>query len=283
MVPAVAIAVLLPLSLISSLSPVQQQARIGCRHAIRIGDICAFATEKGSDDKQSERIDGLLRRFGDAEGAPAAEPPVAPPATPAQGGDWLATELELLRRGEGEVVAFVREFVPTFAFFLAIRLLIVEPRYIPSLSMYPTFDINDQLAVEKVSKLMRPPKRGEVVVFDPPPLFWDLTARKPDGEAVIKRVVAIEGDTVQVKQGHLYLNGKRLDEPYTNELAQYDLDELRVPAGSVFVLGDNRNHSFDSHYWGFLPIKNIIGHATVVYWPPARVGAVPEPDLLLTT
>tara|TARA_B110001452_G_C15143708_1_gene398190 strand:- start:257 stop:637 length:381 start_codon:yes stop_codon:yes gene_type:complete len=77
--------------------------------------------------------------------------------------------------------------VPTFAFFLAIRLLIVEPRYIPSLSMFPSFEINDQLAVEKVTKWVHPPDRRDVVVFDPPQNFWELSARKPDGEALIKR------------------------------------------------------------------------------------------------
>merc|ERR1712178_202859 len=110
----------------------------------------------------------------------------------------LEEEIALLKEGKGELVEFAKEFLPTFAFFLAIRFAIVEPRYIPSLSMYPTFDINDQLAVKKVSKWTRPPKRGEVVVFDPPPLFWELTGRAPDGEAVIKRVVGIAGDTVEV-------------------------------------------------------------------------------------
>ena len=116
--------------------------------------------------------------------------------------------------------------------------------------------------------------RRDVVVFDPPPLFWDLTQRKPDGEAVIKRVVGVAGDTVAVKDGRLYLNGQLQDEPSTHELAEYPLDPLTVPAGTVFVLGDNRNHSFDSHYWGFLPIKNILGTATLRYWPPNKVGPV---------
>jgi len=179
-----------------------------------------------------------------------------------------------LREGKGEVAEFLKEFVPTFAFFLAIRITIVEPRYIPSLSMYPTFDINDQLAVEKVSKWLQPPDRRDVVVFDPPPLFWDLTARKPDGEAVIKRVVGVAGDTVEVRGGRLYVNDQLQDEPYTAELADYALPPLQVPAGTVFVLGDNRNHSFDSHYWGFLPVENIIGRATLRYWPPNRIGTV---------
>ena len=141
--------------------------------------------------------------------------------------------------------------------------------------MFPSFEINDQLAVEKVSKWTRPPARREVVVFDPPPAFWELSARRPDGEALIKRVVAVAGDEVEVRNGQLVINGEPQDEPFTAEQAEYTLPPMRVPADCVFVLGDNRNHSFDSHYWGFLPVKNVIGHAVFTYWPPGRVGAVP--------
>ena len=72
----------------------------------------------------------------------------------------------------------------------------------------------------------------------------------------------------------LFVNGERQDEPFTNEEAKYALRPLTVPAGTVFVLGDNRNHSFDSHYWGFLPTRNIIGTATWRYWPPNKIGGV---------
>ena len=246
---------------------------------LRPGVIQLAAEDRSSSSKPSGRADELLRALGEVDGPGPDAPADAAATTDEPAGslpEQLANEWALLQKGEGETFEFFKEFIPTFAFFLAIRFLIVEPRYIPSLSMYPTFDINDQLAVEKVSKLVRGPLRGEVVVFDPPPLFWDLTQRKPDGEAVIKRVVGVAGDTVEVHEGRLYLNGQKLNEPYTNELAEYELMPLTVPVGSVFVLGDNRNHSFDSHYWGFLPIKNIIGHATVVYWPPNRIGAVEE-------
>ena len=173
------------------------------------------ADSSSSRGVDAGRVDALLRQLAEVEGGSSPPKPADTEATIAAAANadedeladlpWnerLAREVELLREGRGEVAEFIKEFVPTFAFFLAIRILIVEPRYIPSLSMYPTFDINDQLAVEKVSKLMRPPLRGEVVVFDPPPLFWDLTARKPDGEAVIKRVVAVAGDTVEASTPH---------------------------------------------------------------------------------
>jgi len=220
------------------------------------------------------RVAALLQQLSDAELRGSGGSSSVDAADESEEGWTVQGELAALRRGEGETYEFFKEFIPTFAFFLAIRIAIVEPRYIPSLSMFPTFDINDQLAVEKVSKWLHPPARRDVVVFDPPPLFWSLTDRQPDGEAVIKRVVAVAGDTVEVKDGLLYVNGMAQDEPFTNEKPAYTLSPLTVPAGSVFVLGDNRNHSFDSHYWGFLPTKNIIGTATLRYWPPNKVGSV---------
>ena len=72
------------------------------------------------------------------------------------------------------------------------------------------------------------------------------------------------------------MNNELQPDTFTNEPADYTLASQLVPPGTVFVMGDNRNHSFDSHYWGFLPIKNIIGHATLRYWPPNRLAWVPE-------
>jgi signal peptidase I len=228
----------------------------------------------GGEPKDQKRVDELLNALSKADGGQdEVEREEKEPSGFSMA--MVSKEWELLQQGEGETYEFLAEFVPTFAFFLAIRLLIVEPRYIPSLSMYPSFEINDQLAVEKVTKWVRPPDRREVVVFDPPPSFWELSQRRPDGEALIKRVVAVAGDEVEVRAGQLFINGEAQEEPYTNERAEYTLPPMRVPPGSVFVLGDNRNHSFDSHYWGFLPVKNVIGRATFTYWPPNRLGAVP--------
>ena len=245
------------------------------RHAV-VARSSANGDGDGDGDKE-QRVDQLLTALRDAELAGATPPaPPAPSTLDKLGKSWaIFWGGEEEEEGENDLQAFVQEFVPTFAFFLAIRLAICEPRYIPSLSMYPTLDINDQLAVEKISKWTRPPLRHEVVVFDPPPAFWELTGKKPDGEAVIKRVVAVEGDEVAVAGGKLYVNGVAQQEDYTNEPADYALSPVRVPKGRVFVLGDNRNHSFDSHFWGFLPIKNIIGHATWRYWPLNKFGGVP--------
>jgi signal peptidase I len=82
----------------------------------------------------------------------------------------------------------------------------------------------------------------------------------------------MQGDEVEVKRGNLYVNGDLQIEPYTNEEPAYEFGPVTVPAGSVLVLGDNRNHSLDGHIWGFLPTQNVIGRAVFVYWPPWRVG-----------
>ena len=174
-----------------------------------------------------------------------------------------------------------REDIQTYFVSLAIALLlrftIVEPRFIPSLSMYPTFEVGDQLAVEKVTKRIKPFYRNEVVVFNPPRAFQEIMEQNYGNpsrgkEALIKRIVAVHGDTVEVRRGKLFVNGDMQDEPYVAEDAEYQFGPVIVPEGSVLVLGDNRNHSLDGHIWGFLPEKNVIGRAVFVYWPPWRIG-----------
>ena len=170
----------------------------------------------------------------------------------------------------------VKTYFVSLLVALIIRFLIVEPRYIPSLSMYPTFQIGDQLAVEKVTKRLKPFYRNEVVVFNPPETFREIVTGYGDPgkakEALIKRIVAVEGDKVEVKGGKLFVNGDMQDEPFVAEDAEYQFGPVTVPTGCVLVLGDNRNHSLDGHIWGFLPRENVIGRAVFVYWPPWRLG-----------
>lgn len=169
----------------------------------------------------------------------------------------------------------IKTFASSLAVALAIRSTLIEPRFIPSLSMYPTFEVGDQLTVDKISKNWRGYQRRDVVVFNPPPSFFQVAGGDRNGEALIKRIVAKAGDVVQVKDGgQLYINGEKQDEPYTNENARYNFGPVSVPTGCVFVLGDNRNASLDGHVWGFLPEENIIGRATLKFWPPWRINGV---------
>ena len=170
----------------------------------------------------------------------------------------------------------IKSYSVSLGLALLVRFFIVEPRYIPSLSMYPTFDIGDQLAVEKVSKIVRRYARNDVVVFRPPPAFMEVSGQSSyKKEALIKRVIAVAGDKVEVKNGGtLYVNDVPQKEPFTYEKAFYDFGPVTVPTGCLMVFGDNRNHSLDSHIWGFLPSENVIGRAIFKYWPVWRAGGI---------
>jgi len=196
------------------------------------------------------------------------------------GDDTPFLEKVRLWLGSNEGLQDVQTYCISFLIALALRVLIVEPRFIPSLSMYPTFDVGDQLAVEKVSKRMRPMSKKEVIVFRPPQTFRDIMSAsygiqsKKSKEALIKRIVAVEGEEVRVKGGKLYVNGEEQEEPYVNNgRTDYVYGPVVVPPGNVFVLGDNRNESMDGHIWGFLPKENVIGRAVFTYWPPWRIGS----------
>lgn len=178
--------------------------------------------------------------------------------------DWVPETSE--RPKLGRVLRFYARIVVVS--FL-IRWFVVEPRYIPSASMMPTFEVGDQLAIEKVSTLVRTPAKTEVILFYPPP------AAKTTSQVYIKRVIASPGDTVQVKDGFVFVNGRKLTEPFAAaDPPRYSFGPATVPPDCLFVLGDNRNRSFDSHVWGFLPTSNVIGHAILRYWPLARFGLV---------
>ncbi|HBL62588.1 MAG TPA: signal peptidase I, partial [Cyanobacteria bacterium UBA8803] len=137
------------------------------------------------------------------------------------------------------------------ALALLIRAFVAEPRYIPSDSMLPTLEVGDRVVVEKISYLFRPPAKGEIVVFDPPPQL-QIQGYSKD-QAFIKRVIGTPGQTVQIQGGKVYLNNTPLPEDYIAEPPNYQMPLVRVPEGHLFVMGDNRNNSNDSHVWGFLP------------------------------
>ncbi|HLO86508.1 MAG TPA: signal peptidase I [Nostocaceae cyanobacterium] len=155
---------------------------------------------------------------------------------------------------------------------ILIRTFVAEPRLIPSESMFPTLHTGDRLVVEKVSYRFQPPKHGDIVVFQSPE---ELQRRGyPKTQAFIKRVIATPGEVVSVAQGKVYLNGQPLTEDYIAEPALQPFPPVKVPEGRFFVMGDNRNDSNDSRYWGFLPQENIIGRATFRFWPLDRFGLI---------
>ena len=181
-----------------------------------------------------------------------------------------------------EALDDLRTFALAFAVALTIRTVIIEPRFIPSLSMYPTFDIGDQLLVEKVTKYVREYRPGDIVVFEPPTALIERGYAKSD--AFIKRIVARAGDTVQIRSGVLLVNGvAQKEESFINEAPTYNWGPNTVPDDTVMVLGDNRNNSYDSHVWGFLPRNHIIGRAVLRYWPLKRLGSTVGTDTVPAT
>lgn len=153
-----------------------------------------------------------------------------------------------------------------------IRTFIAEPRYIPSDSMVPTLHTGDRLVVEKVSYRFHPPTTGDIIVFQPPE---ELQRRGyPADQAFIKRVIGIPGNILKVTNGTVYLDGKPLTEDYIAEPPNQPFPPVQVPEDEFFVMGDNRNDSNDSRYWGFLPKQNIIGRATFRFWPLDRIGFI---------
>ncbi|WP_019506991.1 signal peptidase I [Pleurocapsa sp. PCC 7319] len=173
---------------------------------------------------------------------------------------WRKTK----ENGTTVIIALVLAFV--------IRIFIAEPRYIPSESMFPTLATGDRLVIEKVAYHFHPPAKGEIVVFQPPTQLRLLGYEK--NQAFIKRAIATEGETVAVQNGIVYVNDRPLTEDYIAAPPEYDLLPVAIPEGQLFVMGDNRNNSNDSHVWGFLPVENVIGHAVFRFWPLDRIGIV---------
>lgn len=129
-------------------------------------------------------------------------------------------------------------------------------------SMEDTLFNRERLICNKIVYRLTEPKHGDIVIFKPP---------IDQNHNYIKRVIAIEGDRVKIVDGKVYLNGEKLEEDYVEHRSFESMAEITVPKDSYFVLGDNRTNSSDSRFWGFVPEKNIIGRASVVFWPITKV------------
>lgn len=169
-----------------------------------------------------------------------------------------------------EIKEFFKELanIIIIAFILAmiLRTFIIEARVIPTGSMLPTIQLQDRVIVAKFAYWFKMPEHGDVIVFEPPAIINQK-------EDFIKRVIGLPGDTIEVKDGQLFRNGTALDEPYLAETPTYTYGPVTVPKNCLFVMGDNRNQSFDSHLWnGWLTLDHVKGKAFAIYWPPSHAS-----------
>ena len=194
------------------------------------------------------------------------------------------------KRGGGSWLEFPLILIVAFALvFLVVRPYVVEAFYIPSESMVPTLEVGDRVLVNKFIYRFTEPERGDVVVFKTPEgvdnsvdgnpiaqLVGWLRGNRDERQDLIKRVVALPGDTIAVRNGNLFVNGERQNESYlNNELPdQSFFQQTGVPQDRVFVMGDNRTNSRDSRFIGPIPKENLEGEAFLRFWPPGRLGTL---------
>ena len=181
--------------------------------------------------------------------------------------------------------AFLKDFknlVIWVIIALIIRWQVFEPRWIPSGSMLPTLQIKDKILVEKISPKLNISRnlsglRDQIIIFNAPKILID--SGYESNTALIKRVIGVPGDKIEVKDGYLYVNDILQDKYPTDKEINYSVGPYIVPEYSLWVMGDNRNNSMDSHIWGFLPYEKVIGKALIRYWPLNKFGPIHFPNL----
>ena len=163
---------------------------------------------------------------------------------------------------------FFREILVTLVLAAAVFFLLqttVQNVVVVEVSMEPNLEEGQRLLINKVVYHFHEPERGDVIIFHAPN---NLQAD------YIKRIIGLPGDTVEVKEGAVYINGSKLDEPYIKDLPHYTLIQRKIEEDRYFVLGDNRNNSNDSHNNWTVPRQNIIGKAWLSIWPPGEWGLI---------
>jgi signal peptidase I len=151
---------------------------------------------------------------------------------------------------------------------IVIRSFVFQAFYIPSESMVPTLRVGDRVLVNKLSYKLHDPRRGDIAVFRAPE-----EAQTADIKDLVKRIVGLPGETIQGKDGRVYIDGRPLSEPYLPEgTRSRDFGPEKVPPDSYFMLGDNRQFSKDSIYFGAIRRDDLIGRVFMRIWPPSHLG-----------
>ncbi len=203
------------------------------------------------------------------------------------------------RGGRSSLLRLLREallvVVGAVVIAFILKTLVAQAFFIPSASMTPQLEVSERVLVSKLSYRLHEPRRGDIVVFDCPPRQCDpgggggggggglgglvrsfaegLGVVQPSTREFIKRVVALPGETVEARNGEVFIGGRRLIEPYLAPgTVTANLPATRVPEGSLFVLGDNRAASADSRMFGPIARESIVGRAIATIWPPPDVS-----------
>jgi signal peptidase I len=185
-----------------------------------------------------------------------AAPPVSPPSSKSS------------PSGARNVVEWVLIIAAALIVAVVIKTFLIQAFYIPSASMDPTLKVHDRVLVNKLSYHLHPIHRGDIVVF-----------KRPQGEQgdptikdLIKRVVGLPGETIEAREGKLYVDNHPVDETYTHFKPTDNLQPTKIPPNHYFVMGDNRTNSKDSRYFGPIPKNIIVGRAFVRVWPVSSFG-----------
>ena len=168
------------------------------------------------------------------------------------------------------VKTVIREVLETVILTVIIFFLIqtvVRNFRVVGTSMEPNLHNSQYLIVDKISYRLGEPRQGDVIVFEPP--------NRP-GEDYVKRVIGVPADLVEIRNGQVFISNEPIEEPYVVYPGSYSMSPRRVGANELFVLGDNRNSSSDSHNWGMLETDKVVGKAWISYWPPNYWGMIPR-------
>ena len=235
---------------------------------------------------QLDRDDGSVRSFEPAPYVPPAPTPGGPeePAEPARPHSRNPIDRLTYRlpRPWRVAIDWIVTIAGAVAIVLAIKAWVVNPYRIPSSSMEPTLHcarpdpgcearLSDRVLANRFLYHFRSPRRGEIIVFKTPPAAKRNCGA---GGTFVKRLIGLPGETWEEKAGYVYINGKRLNEPYIHP-GRRDSEThpaQKIPPGMYFMMGDNRSSSCDSRVWGPVARKNLIGEVFATYWPPNRIS-----------
>jgi signal peptidase I len=230
----------------------------------------------------------LRRRYDASQGIGQTEAPQAPfdapePVVEKRSRNPVTRATRNLPRGWRITIDWIVTIVGAIAIVLAIKAWVINPYRIPSSSMEPTLHcarpgsgcesrFSDRVLANRFIYHFRKPHRGDIIVFKTPPL---AKQRCGAGGTFVKRLIALPGERWEEKNGFIFINGKKLLEPYVkgdrrDTGTSYPI--RKIPPGTYFMMGDNRTQSCDSREWGPVPRANLIGEVFAVYWPPNRIG-----------